>query len=143
MYRFPKCNYVECCWVEGVGRGWDQRPRVFSTNFPIFGIGVICKWIPYEITSQQWGRIQEITFERGLSKTRAQISAEQVVKLPSKHSLVDSWGTGEKLPRLYYTQGQMERVGGLLVLSDVFRTFIPGLSAPLFSEGNRWGLCVI
>lgn len=40
------------CWVEGVGRGWDQRPRIFSVNGLIFGIGVICKRVPYEITSQ-------------------------------------------------------------------------------------------
>lgn len=128
------------CWVEGVGRGWDQRPRVFSINGPIFGIGVICKRIPYEITSQQWRGIQEIIFERGLSKTRAQISADQIVKLPSKHSLPDSWGTREKLPGLYYTQGQMEGVGGLLVLSDGFRTFVPGWSAPLLGEVD--GACV-
>lgn len=79
------------------------------------------------------GENQEIRFERVLSENRAQISAEQMVKLPTKHGLMDRGGTREKLPGLHYTLGQMGRGGGLLVLSSIFRTSVPGLSA----LGNR------
>lgn len=114
---------------------------LFSVDGPIFGTGAVCKSMPYEITSQQQRGSQEITFERGLSETRAQISAEQMVKLPNKPSLLDSQEPREKPPGLRCTLGQMERGGGLPVRRDVFRTLVPTFSAPPFSEGYKWSLC--